>query len=103
MKTRGFVLFAVLTSFLFVNAALSADDQAGKTDQPAVQTQDSGTAKSAETTNAGSSETKGTPKIFVQETVHEFAQVVEGTEVTYDYIVQNKGDAQLDIVNVKTG
>ena len=34
---------------------------------------------------------------------YRFDAVIEGTDVVYDFIVQNKGDAPLDIIKVRTG
>lgn len=43
------------------------------------------------------------PLAFVPKAEYEFSPVVEGVEVTYDFIIQNKGTAPLIIDNVKTG
>jgi hypothetical protein len=37
------------------------------------------------------------------ELVYSFQPVVEGTEVSHEFIVQNKGLAELEITSVKTG
>ncbi len=49
--------------------------------------------------DAGAKQEK-TPKIFFQEKVHTFSEVLEGTDVRYDYIIQNIGDAELKIEKV---
>lgn len=42
------------------------------------------------------------PSAFVPKPQYEFAPVVDGQEVAHDFIIQNKGDAPLIIVRVKT-
>lgn len=46
---------------------------------------------------------KGNPSIFIPENSYEFPSVVEGKKVTHDFIVKNKGNAELIIDRVKTG
>jgi hypothetical protein len=43
------------------------------------------------------------PSVFVPESRFEFAPVLDGTEITHDFIVQNKGTAPLAIEKVRTG
>lgn len=43
------------------------------------------------------------PAVFFPHLGHTFDPVVDGTEVTHDFIVQNKGDAPLHIIKVQTG
>ncbi|MFO8048471.1 MAG: hypothetical protein R6U29_05500 [Desulfosudaceae bacterium] len=43
------------------------------------------------------------PEIFVPETRYSFEPVPEGTEVSHDFVIQNKGDAPLEINRVKSG
>lgn len=43
------------------------------------------------------------PSIVVPSNSYEFPMVTEGIQVTHDFIVQNKGDAELKIIKVKTG
>lgn len=45
----------------------------------------------------------GTPSLYVPEPLFQFGSVVSGQEVTHDYIVHNKGTAELRITSVKTG
>lgn len=45
----------------------------------------------------------GTPSLYVPEPLFQFEPVVSGQKVTHDYIVQNKGTAELEITSVKTG
>jgi len=43
------------------------------------------------------------PQAFLAESVHEFAPVVEGAKVEHDFIIQNRGDAPLVILDLKSG
>ena len=43
------------------------------------------------------------PKAFFPESIHQFETVVDGSEVTHGFTVQNKGDAPLEVQNVATG
>ncbi|MBW1643388.1 MAG: DUF1573 domain-containing protein [Deltaproteobacteria bacterium] len=43
------------------------------------------------------------PLAVIQDQTYEFASVVEGSLVTHDFIIQNKGTAPLVIKKVKTG
>jgi hypothetical protein len=43
------------------------------------------------------------PSVFLPATSHEFAAVLEGTKVVHDFIIQNKGTAELKVEQVKTG
>jgi hypothetical protein len=48
-------------------------------------------------------ETQPSPSVFVAEPVYEFGQVVDGTKITHDYVIQNKGSARLTIETIITG
>jgi len=43
------------------------------------------------------------PSIFVPESSFKFGPVLEGTEITHDFIVQNKGTTPIKIEKVRTG
>jgi len=43
------------------------------------------------------------PVAVVEEPSFEFGAVYEGVDVIHDFIIQNKGDADLEITGVKTG
>ena len=43
------------------------------------------------------------PSVFIPESRYTFPTVLDGTEVTHDFIIQNKGEAPLVIEKVKTG
>ena len=47
--------------------------------------------------------TPNSPSVFVPESRFEFVPVLDGTEITHDFIVQNKGTAPLTIEKVRTG
>ena len=40
---------------------------------------------------------------FFPETRYEFSPVLEDTKVVHDFVIQNKGDATLQVQRVKTG
>ena len=44
-----------------------------------------------------------TPAIYLPVSQWDFEPVVDGTSVVHDFVVQNKGDAPLNISKVKTG
>jgi hypothetical protein len=50
-----------------------------------------------------SQQTPPSPSPFVPESRYTFPTVLDGVEVTHDFIIQNKGDAELMIEKVKTG
>lgn len=50
-----------------------------------------------------SKQTPLAPSVFVPESRYTFPTIIDGTEVTHDFIIQNKGDAPLVIERVKTG
>ena len=50
-----------------------------------------------------SQQTPPSPSIFVPESRYTFPTVLDGTEVTHDFVIQNKGDAELVIEKVRTG
>jgi hypothetical protein len=43
------------------------------------------------------------PEAFLPESVYEFAPVVEGTAVTHEFILHNRGDAPLKILKLDSG
>ena len=43
------------------------------------------------------------PCAFLPTDSYEFASVVDGTMITHDFVIQNKGDAPLKILKIKTG
>ena len=50
-----------------------------------------------------SKQTPLSPSVFVPDSRYTFPTVIDGTEITHDFIIQNKGDALLVIKSVKTG
>ena len=73
MSCKGFFLFAII-----IGLTLAAADGFG--------TQD----------DAG-------PAAFFPQTLYEFTPVLDGENVVHDFVVQNKGNATLNIERVKTG
>lgn len=63
--------------------------------------------KASDQTGVLVGETEGSsnrlPVIFYPETKYHFEEVLDGTSVTHDFVIQNKGDAPLNIQKVKTG
>ena len=47
--------------------------------------------------------TLNSPSTFVPESSFKFGPVLDGTEITHDFIIQNKGTAVLNIEKVRTG
>ena len=43
------------------------------------------------------------PQAYLPETVFEFKPVVEGTEIVHKFILQNRGDAVLEILKIESG
>jgi len=43
------------------------------------------------------------PRLVFPEIKHDFGSVMEGVEIKYDFIIENKGDAPLVIHNVRPG
>jgi hypothetical protein len=39
---------------------------------------------------------------FIQDTDYEFSMVLDGSKITHEFVIQNKGDAILKIEKVKT-
>jgi len=51
----------------------------------------------------GSNQTPPSPSVFVPESRYTFQPVLDGTEVTHDFVIQNKGNGPLEIEKVRTG
>ena len=49
------------------------------------------------------SDAPGAPSLYVSQPSFQFESVVSGQDVNHDYIVQNRGTAELKITSVKTG
>lgn len=46
---------------------------------------------------------EGTPVAVVENGEFDFGAVYEGVDVVHDFVIQNKGDADLEIKDVKAG
>lgn len=44
-----------------------------------------------------------TPSVLIPDNQYTFSPVLDGTEITHDFVIQNKGDAPLAIEKVRTG
>ena len=50
-----------------------------------------------------SAENDAAPSVFFPETHYEFSPVLENATVVHDFVIQNKGNATLNVDRVKTG
>ena len=48
-------------------------------------------------------ENDAAPSVFFPETHFEFSAVLEGSMVVHEFVIQNKGNATLNVDRVKTG
>jgi len=48
-------------------------------------------------------ENDAAPSVFFPETRYEFSPVLEDAKVVHDFVIQNKGNATLNVERVKTG
>jgi len=46
---------------------------------------------------------EGAPVAVVEEATFEFPSVYDGVDVVHDFVIKNKGDADLTILDVKAG
>lgn len=46
---------------------------------------------------------EGKPVAFIENVSYEFGTVYEGTDVLHDFILQNKGNVDLEVTDVKAG
>jgi hypothetical protein len=51
---------------------------------------------------AETEETGKAPKVFFPENTHKFPMILEGANVTHDFVIKNNGNAPLEVKNVKT-
>ena len=51
----------------------------------------------------GAAQSTEGPRILIEETVHDFGEVYEGTTVDHGFIVKNTGSAVLNISQVRPG
>jgi len=91
MKFRYFFIMGVAFFILFIGC-----------EKENANSQDTISA-SESVVESSSHQSKGSPSAFIPENSYEFSPVVDGTQVTHDFIVLNKGDGDLEIQRVKTG
>ena len=98
----GFIAVSVL--LLFTVGSYAGQYDSGQSSAPgSAQTTASG---SDQTTATGGDQAAASEKIasaFLPVTNWEFDPVVDGKAVTHDFVIQNKGNAPLNISKVKTG
>lgn len=98
---------AVGLSLLFMVLFLSTPCMGADGDQTAAKGEGVEKVTAASDAGAGMTDENGTastgPSIVFVDPNFTFDQVVEGTEVTHDFLFSNKGDAPLHIHKVKTG
>jgi hypothetical protein len=58
---------------------------------------------SANLGHTAATDAKAEPKAYLPENVYQFQPAIEGTEVVHEFVLLNKGDAPLDIINVQSG
>lgn len=92
MKFRMF--FSLVCCILFFTG-FSYGDQAGKSDT--VEKENLNASPAVEKV------TSAAPSAVVPSGKFEFEPVVDGTKVTHDFVIQNKGTGPLNIEKVKTG
>ncbi len=102
MKPRMFFSFVFACCILF-----SSSVQAGNTDaQPVAEKENPNAAvekKATGTPPSVENETSESPSALAPVTKFEFETVVEGVDVTHEFVIQNKGTGTLKINRVKTG
>ena len=57
----------------------------------------------AQSSGDQSTSSEKVPSIFLPVSQWEFEPVVDGSSVVHDFVIQNKGNAPLNIAKVKTG
>ncbi len=80
---------AALLMLWGATAMVSASDQTGAKDSTGRTTSENAAAEM--------------PAVVVPELKHEFEPVVDGTQITHDFVVKNTGEGPLAIAQVKTG
>ncbi len=89
MKFRFFSFAATLFLLWVAAIAVGASDQA--------------TDKDSTSQPASAAEAVENPGAVVPELKYEFDPVVDGIEITHDYVIKNTGNGPLTIHKVKTG
>ena len=89
MNIRKTTFTATLLMLWAVSGAVGASDEAASQD--------------ATSRAPAAAATMQKPQVVVPEQKYEFTPVVDGSQVTHDYLIKNSGDGPLDITQVKTG
>ncbi len=90
MKTKRIFTLTVVCCILFSVMRSDADD---KTVQPTP----------AASVTAPSETVEKVPVAVIPEEKYEFKAVAEGVEIVHDFVIQNKGTADLEILAVRPG
>lgn len=90
MRTKAIVMLIAVWCMLFSVIPSYADDKAA---QP----------QTAQPASVPPVSPEKAPAVFLPEEKYEFQPVAEGVEVVHDFVVQNKGTADLEILAVKPG
>lgn len=51
----------------------------------------------------GAADASAGPEAFIPNSVHEFKPVVEGTRITHEFTIENRGAEPLEIIDLKSG
>ncbi len=92
MKTKAFFTLTAACCILFSAIPSYCDDKSAQT-VPAAPT----------ATTAPSDTPEKAPIAVVPEEKYDFKTVAEGVEIVHDFVVQNKGTADLEILAVRPG
>ncbi len=108
MKTKLKILIACIGIICMVPwACFAADSHSSEADAvvtPEVKPHDhKQDIKPAQLSSISEVEPGDMPLVYFPITSHEFEPVAEGQKASYDFVVQNKGTAELKITKVKTG
>jgi hypothetical protein len=101
LKRYGLLFLAVLVAcMIWLRPAWAGEPSATDQNPPPIQNDQPAAVPGAAQTSAASS---NLPLAHFPELAYSFQPVVEGTDVSHEFVVQNQGSAVLDITNVKTG
>ena len=92
MKTKKCVsagITALLAACFFAGSIWAADPAPDQSD--------------GQTANQSADQSVARPEAVVSNPIYKFANVLEGETVTHSFQIQNKGDADLEIIKVRTG
>lgn len=94
------MLFVGLAVFIATSSSSFGDQAIPPTKQLSTAVEKTDTAPDVKTDAVT---TEGNPEIFADQTEFKFPTVLDGVQVVHNFVIQNKGDAELKIKKVKTG